>query len=245
MRRSGGPRRGACHNYVYENISSPARCEFGRPSSPLSNGLVFRRVPRASKLVWARTVSRNESRRPHRPTPALTLTDATVPARLADEERPVRRALVVLPPRHMTAAPRHRQSRSARLRGQLRPSDDRLASNRWARSLSGPSPACRSPVRLAARGPLACSPPPPRVPAPPRFPVHLTALRRRRALADTAAAAQAVAAPPRPNPSARACCCRRRRRSTRCPCAVRVALCMCHVYGCGLISYMSHLSLYL
>ena len=48
-------------------------------------------------------------------------------ARLADEERPVRRALVVLPPRHMTAALRHRQSRSARLRGQLRPSDDRLA----------------------------------------------------------------------------------------------------------------------
>ena len=29
------------HNYVYENISSPARCEFGRPSSPLSNFLVF------------------------------------------------------------------------------------------------------------------------------------------------------------------------------------------------------------
>ena len=86
------------------------------------------------------------------------------PARLADEERPVR-ALVVLPPRHMTAALRHRQSRSARLRGQLRPSDDRLVfSDRWARSLSGPSPACRSPVRLAARGPLACSPPPPRVP---------------------------------------------------------------------------------
>ena len=101
-------------------------------------------------------------------------------ARLADEERPVRRALVVLPPRHMTAALRHRQSRSARLRGQLRPSDDRLASDRWARSLSGPSPACRSPVRLAARGPLACSPPPPRVPAPPRFPVHLTALELRR-----------------------------------------------------------------
>ena len=109
------------------------------------------------------------------------MTDATVPARLADEERPVRRALVVLPPRHMTAALRHRQSRSARLRGQLRPSDDRLVfSDRWARSLSGPSPACRSPVRLAARGPLACSPPPPRVPAPPRFPVHLTALELRR-----------------------------------------------------------------
>ena len=100
-------------------------------------------------------------------------------ARLADEERPVRRALVVLPPRHMTAAPRHRQSRSARLRGQQRPSDDRLASDRWARSLCGPSPACRSPVRLAARGPLACSPPPPRFPAPPRFPVHLTALELR------------------------------------------------------------------
>ena len=100
-------------------------------------------------------------------------------ARLADEERPVRRALVVLPPRHMTAALRHRQSRSARLRGQLRPSDDRLVSDRWARSLSGPSPACRSPVRLAARGPLACSPPPPRFPAPPRFPVHLTALELR------------------------------------------------------------------
>ena len=59
--------------------------------------------------------------------------------------------------RHMTAAPRQQQSRSARLRGQLRPSDDRLVSDRWARSLSGPSPACRSPVRLAARGPLACS----------------------------------------------------------------------------------------
>ena len=119
----------------------------------------------------------------------------------------------------MTAALRHRQSRSARLRGQLRPSDDRLVfSDRWARSLSGPSPACRSPVRLAARGPLACSPPPPRVPAPPRFPVHLTALelRRRRALADRAAAAQAVAAP-RPKPSVRACRCRRRRRSTLSP----------------------------
>ena len=85
----------------------------------------------------------------------------------------------------------------------------------------------------AARGPLACSPPPPRVPAPPRFPVHLTALRRRRALADRAAAAQAVAAPPRPNPSARACRCRRRRRSTQCPCVVRVALCMCMSYVCG------------
>ena len=96
---------------------------------------------------------------------------------------PVGCVIVVLPPRHMTdavtAAPRHRQSRSARLRGQQRPSDDRLASDRWARSLSGPSPACRSPVRLAARGPLACSPPPPRVPAPPRFPVHLTALELR------------------------------------------------------------------
>ena len=166
-------------------------------------------------------------------------------ARLADEERPVRRALVVLPPRHMTAAPRHQQSRSARLRGQLRPSDDHrlVFSDRWARSLSGPSPACRSPVRLAARGPLACSPPPPRVPAPPRFPVHLTALRRRRALADRAAAAQAVAAPPRPNPSARACCCRRRRRSTRCPCVVRVALCMCMSCVCGLIVTLEPLSM--
>ena len=178
---------------------------------------------------------------PHRLSSPMLGLDLSA-ARLADEERPVRRALVVLPPRHMTAALRHRQSRSARLRGQQRPSDDRLASDRWARSLCGPSPACRSPVRLAARGPLACSPPPPRVPAPPRFPVHLTALRRRRALADRAAAAQAVAAPPRPNPSARACCCRRRRRSTRCPCVVRVALCMCMSYVCGL---MSHLSLYL
>ena len=106
---------------------------------------------------------------PHRLSSPMLGLDLSA-ARLADEERPVRRALVVLPPRHMTAALRHRQSRSARLRGQLRPSDDRLASDRWARSLSGPSPACRSPVRLAARGPLACSPPPPRVPAPPRFP---------------------------------------------------------------------------
>ena len=121
---------------------------------------------------------------PHRFRPMLGL-DLSA-ARLADEERPVRRALVVLPPRHMTAAPRHRQSRSARLRGQLRPSDDRLASDRWARSLCGPSPACRSPVRLAARGPLACSPPPPRFPAPPRFPVHLTALELRRQTARTA-----------------------------------------------------------
>ena len=124
-------------------------------------------------------------------------------ARLADEERPVRRALVVLPPRHMTAAPRHRQSRSARLRGQLRPSDDHrlVFSDRWARSLSGPSPACRSPVRLAARGPLACSPPPPRVPAPPRLPPPcLTrALWRGRARVsgtNGAATARAVAAPP-------------------------------------------------
>ena len=120
----------------------------------------------------------------------------------------------------MTAAHRHRQSRFARLRGQLRPSDDRLVfSDRWARSLSGPSPACRSPVRLAARGPLACSPPPPRVPAPPRFPAPdgARAAHRRRALADRAAAAQAVAAPPRPKPSVRACRCRRRRRSTLSP----------------------------
>ena len=156
-------------------------------------------------------------------------------ARLADEERPVR-ALVVLPPRHMTAALRHRQSRSARLRGQLRPSDDRLVfSDRWARSLSGPSPACRSPVRLAARGPLACSPPPPRVPAPPRFPApdRARAGRRRRALADRAAAAQAVAAPPRPSPSARACHCRRRRRSTRSPCVVRVMLCVWQMAPAG------------
>ena len=115
---------------------------------------------------------------PHRLSSPMLGLDLSA-ARLADEERPVRRALVVLPPRHMTAALRHRQSRSARLRGQLRPSDDRLASDRWARSLSGPSPACRSPVRLAARGPLACSPPPPRFPAPPRFPVHLTALELR------------------------------------------------------------------
>ena len=116
---------------------------------------------------------------PHRLSSPMLGLDLSA-ARLADEERPVRRALVVLPPRHMTAALRHRQSRSARLRGQLRPSDDRLVfSDRWARSLSGPSPACRSPVRLAARGPLACSPPPPRVPAPPRFPVHLTALELR------------------------------------------------------------------
>ena len=137
--------------------------------------------PRASKLVWAPTVSRNESRRPtgpHRLSSPMLGLDLSA-ARLADEERPVRRALVVLPPRHMTAALRHRQSRSARLRGQQRPSDDRLASDRWARSLSGPSPACRSPVRLAARGPLACSPPPPHVPAPPRFIVHLTALELR------------------------------------------------------------------
>ena len=116
---------------------------------------------------------------PHRLSSPMLGLDLSA-ARLADEERPVRRALVVLPPRHMTAALRHRQSRSARLRGQLRPSDDRLVfSDRWARSLSGPSPACRSPVRLAARGPLACSPPPPRFPAPPRFPVHLTALELR------------------------------------------------------------------
>ena len=111
-----------------------------------------------------------------------------------------------------------RQSRSARLRGQQRPSNDRLVfSNRWRRSLSSPSPACRSPVRLAARGPLACSPPPPRVPAPPRFPAPD---RARTApicalVADGAAAAQAVAAPPRPNPSAHACRCRRRRRHRR------------------------------
>jgi len=184
-------------------------------------------------------------------------------ARLADEERPVRRALVVLPPRHMTAAPRHRQSRSARLRGQQRPSDNRLASDRWARSLSGPSPACRSPVRLAARGPLACSPPPPRFPALPRFPAPDGARAAQTArswqteqrppscadgaLWQRAAAAQAVAAPPSPNPSARACCCRRRRRSTRLPCVVRVCfvhvhMCMCMSYVCGL---MSHLSLYL
>ena len=160
------------HDYVYENISSPARCEFGRPRSPISTGDAFRGKPkvalRAKPLLKARNESRPTSHRPHR----LFVAHARsrLECRLADEERPVQRALVVLPPRHMTAAPRHQQSRSARLRGQLRPSDDRLFSDRWARSLSGPSPACRSPVRLAARGPLACSPPPPRVPAPPRFP---------------------------------------------------------------------------
>ena len=136
-------------------------------------------------------------------------------ARLADEERAVRRALVVLPPRHMTAASRHQQSRSARLRGQLRPSDDRLVSDRWARSLSGHHPP---PDHLSASPRAGRSPARHRRRASPRrhASLHLTALelRRRRALADRAAAAQAVAAPPRPNPSARACCCRRRRRST-------------------------------
>ena len=155
------------------------------PVAPVSTGDAFRGKPkvalRAKPLLKAETnlVLPPTGLGPTGFSPPMLGLDLSA-ARLADEERPVRRALVVLPPRHMTAAPRHQQSRSARLRGQLRPSDDRLVSDRWARSLSGPSPACRSPVRLAARGPLACSPPPPRVPAPPRFPVHLTALELRR-----------------------------------------------------------------
>ena len=48
------------HDYVYENISSPARCEFGRPRSPLSIVWVFRRVPTRPQSV--QTVSRHESR---------------------------------------------------------------------------------------------------------------------------------------------------------------------------------------
>ena len=152
-------------------------------------------------------------------------------ARLADEERPVRRALVVLPPRHMTAALRPRQSRSARLRGQLRPSDDRLAPIAGR----GHSPAHHPPADHLSASPRAGrSPARHRRRASPRrhASLHLTALelRRRRALADRAAAAQAVAAPPRPNPSARACRCRRRRRSTRCPCVVSES-CFVYVYG--------------
>ena len=56
----------------------------------------------------------------------------------------------------------------------------------------------------AARGPLACSPPPPRVPAPPRFPVHLTALRRRRALAEQRPPRRSLLRPVRIRPPARA-----------------------------------------
>ena len=124
------------------------------------------------------------------------------------------------------------RERTAHLRAERTVAFKRLVfSDRWAQSLSGPSPACRSPVRLAARRPLACSPSPPRFPAPPRFaaPDRARAVRRdgrRHARADRAAAAQAVAAPPRPNSSARACRCRRRRRSTRCPCVVRGMLCV-------------------
>mmetsp|Transcript_37883 Transcript_37883/g.125552 ORF Transcript_37883/g.125552 Transcript_37883/m.125552 type:complete len:164 (+) Transcript_37883:57-548(+) len=98
---------------------------------------------------------------------------------MADEERPVQRALVVLPPRHMTAAPRHRQSRSARLRGQQRPSDDRLVSSDTA----SPAPTGFSPPMADAMGrPLEqpcsesaptrcsrsepCAPPAPAPPAP-------------------------------------------------------------------------------
>ena len=125
----------------------------------------------------------------------------------------------------MTAAPRHRQSRSARLRGQLRPSDDRLAPIAGR----GHSPAHHPPADHLSASPRAGrSPARHRRRASPRrhASLHLTALRRRRALADRAAAAQAVAAPPRPSPSARACHCRRRRRSTRSPCVVRVMLCV-------------------
>ena len=172
-------------------------------------------------------------------------------ARLADEERPVRRAFVVLPPRHMTAAPRHRQSRSARLRGQLRPSDDRLAPIAGR----GHSPAHHPPADHLSASPRAGrSPARHRRRASPRrhASLHLTALRRRRALADRAAAAQAVAAPPRPSPSARACHCRRRRRSTRSPCVVRVYClsekCMADVPRvcvlCGVWVWTCHLSLY-
>ena len=78
-------------------------------------------------LFGLRFVNRNKYRRPQGTVSTFLLGLDLSAARLADEERPVRRALVVLPPRHMTAALRHRQSRSARLRGQLRPSDDRLA----------------------------------------------------------------------------------------------------------------------
>ena len=180
-------------------------------------------------------------------------------ARLADEERPVRRALVVLPPRHMTAAPRHRQSRSARLRGQQRGRATNGSSSPIAGR--GHSPAHHPPADHLSASPRAGrSPARHRRRAPPRrhASLHLTALElrrdgRRRALADRAAAAQAVAAPPRPNPSARACRCRRRRRSTRCPSVVRVMLCViymaemrptrerarvCRVYEyvCGLLS---------
>jgi hypothetical protein len=100
-------------------------------------------------------------------------------ARLADEERPVRRALVVLPPRHMTAALRHRQSRSARLRGQLRPSDDRLAPIAGR----GHSPAHHPPADHLSASPRAGrSPARHRRRASPRRHAssHLTALELRR-----------------------------------------------------------------
>ena len=157
-------------------------------------------------------------------------------ARLADEERPVRRALVVLPPRHMTAAPRHRQSRSARLRGQLRPSDDRLAPIAGR----GHSPAHHPPADHLSASPRAGrSPARHRRRASPRrhASLHLMALelRRRRAgrqssgrpggrcSAPSESVRPRVLLPPPPP------------LSTRCPCVVRVALCMCMSYVCGLL----------
>ena len=101
-------------------------------------------------------------------------------ARLADEERPVRRALVVLPPRHMTAAPRHRQSRSARLRGQQRGRATNGSSSPIAGR--GHSPAHHPPADHLSASPRAGrSPARHHRRAPPRrhASLHLTALELR------------------------------------------------------------------
>ena len=69
-----------------------------------------------------------------------------------------------------------------------------------------------SPVRLAARGPLACSPPPPRFPAPPRLPPHARAYRGRarwrRAPAQTEQRPRAQRSLLRPSVACARCCLR-------------------------------------
>ena len=130
-------------------------------------------------------------------------------------------------------------------RGQSALEDCRSAITPASQTDPEPRGAFRTCPPRRSRGPLACSPPPPRVPAPPRFPAPdgaragQTARSGRqssgrpggRCSAPSESVRPRVLLPPPPP------------RSTRCPCVVRVALCMCMSYVCGLICHT--LSLYL
>ena len=138
--------------------------------APFPAGSTFRGKPkvalRAKPLLKARNESRPTSHRPrpHRLFAAHARSRLVSAVRLADEERPVRRALVVLPPRNMTAASRHRQSRSARRHASLRLTalELRRRRARGRRSSGRPGGRCSAPSEPVR----------PRVPLPPPPPLH-------------------------------------------------------------------------